>query len=110
MSKPSIEQVAAIAWNWSKAGDDPPFHLCTQDHREKLIYHAQNVAKGGAATTPFDKAVWDVLTNPAKVAAELAPKPEPKPIEIAPETTVIAVSPDIAPPEPAKPTKTKKGK
>lgn len=106
MSKPSIEQVAVIAWNWSKAGDDPPFHLCTQDHREKLVYHAQGVAKGGAVTTPFDKAVRDVLTNPAKVAAELAPKP----IEITPETTVIAVSPDIAPPEPAKPTKAKRSK
>lgn len=106
MSRPSIEQLAALAWNGSKADDDPPFHLCAQDHREKLAYHAQNVVKGGAVTTPFDRAVRDVLTNPAKVAVELAPPP----IEITPETTVVAVEPTIAPPEPAKPIKTKKGK
>jgi len=99
MSRPSIEQLAALAWNGSKADDDPPFHLCAQDHREKLAYHAQNVVKGGAVTTPFDRAVRDALAGLVRLAPEVAP-----------QAATVAVEPTIAPPEPAKPIKTKKGK
>lgn len=68
---PTIEQAAAMAWDLVRADNDPPFSSCTIDHREKLIYHAQNVQKSGLASDVFEQKVKDVLANPGAAIAEL---------------------------------------
>ena len=85
---PTIEQVAAMAWDLVRADDDPPFSSCTIDHREKLIYHAQNVQKSDLASDAFEQKVKDVLANPGAAIAELKAR---------------AVVPVVAEPEPDAP-------
>jgi len=77
MTQPTIEQVAAMAWDVSKEPADPPFHLCQVDHRERLVYLAQNVAQSGVAESPFEQQVKATLRNPDETLAELRAKYEP---------------------------------
>lgn len=90
----TIEQVAALAWGAVKDQDDPVFHLCHVDHRNKLTYHAQSVRDSGIAGDAFEAKVKEVLAEPAE-------RLHPAPIQITDETTVASVSPDITEPEPA---------
>ena len=61
---PTIEQAAALAWDLVKAETDPPFSSCLLDHQQKLIYHAQNVQRGGPADDAFELKVREVLADP----------------------------------------------
>ncbi len=108
----TIEQVAALAWNLTKDDADPLFHLCQKTHQDKLVYHAQDVQRGGPADDAFEAKVKDVLANPDAARLEMAEKLYPTPIEITPETTVENVSLDIQPPQKSKAAtpKTKKEK
>lgn len=107
MKTPTIEQVAAMAWDLMKPDDDPMFSGCHQDHQSKLIYHAQDVQKTGVADDPFEKMVAAVLADTSGAIAALKAK-YAEPVEITPENTVVNLSPDTAPPEPAKPKRGKK--
>lgn len=61
---PTIEQVAAIAWDLVKPDDDPLFSGCHRDHQEKLIYHARDVQRTGIVGDDFERKVAEVLANP----------------------------------------------
>lgn len=74
----AINDVAAEAWNATKAKEDPLFDDCILDHRMKLISQAQSVADKGlpggdlaAATTDFEKKVADLLAHPDKTEAAI---------------------------------------
>ena len=113
---PTIEQAAAMAWDLIRADNDPPFSSCTIDHREKLIYHAQNVQKSGLASDAFEQKVKDVLANPGAAIAAL--KAMQKALEAEFDAAVKAVGfssttpePDAPPTNPlTEPAKPKRGK
>ena len=111
----TIEQVAAISWDLMKPDDDPLFHICSIDHQQKLVYHAQNVKSSGIANDEFERQVKEVLADPERERLRLADKWAVPKEEVQGEIEMIAVSPqdfEIKHPEniktnPAKP-KTKK--
>ena len=122
---PTIEQVAAIAWDLVKPDDDPLFSGCHRDHQEKLIYHARDVQRTGIVGDDFERKVAEVLTSPEVAITEIkaklelpvnpvndppfAPEPEPDALPTNPLPKLKAAK---AAPEPAeeKPAKTKRGK
>ena len=71
---PTIEQAAALAWDLVKDDDDPLFQDCQIDHRNTLVYLAQNVKATGLAATPFEQKVKAVLLDPEQAIAEIKAK------------------------------------
>lgn len=71
MKQPTIEQVAAIAWDLVRDDADPLFEGCTVDHRSTLIYLAQNVASSGLAQTGFEQKAREVLGDPVAALAAI---------------------------------------
>lgn len=73
MSTP-INEIAADAWNQTKAKTEPTFEDSIHDHQQRLITHAKAIeehglpsgAGGTAEATEFDKKVQELLTKPAK--------------------------------------------
>lgn len=97
--------IAAQAWAQVKSADDPGFEACAEDHKSKLAYKVQNVAKSGTREDAFDEAVHAILNAPlaltepeapveaAQVEAAPEPAPEPKPKrKRAPKTAPKAVT------------------
>lgn len=74
MNNPTIEQIAAMAWDLVKADDDPPFSNCLLDHQQKLIYHARDVQRTGRADDVFEAKVAEILDDPAAAIAALKTK------------------------------------
>jgi hypothetical protein len=109
--QPTIEQAAALAWDLVKADADPPFSHCLLDHQQKLIYHAQDVQRGGPVSDDFERKVKDVLANPEQAIAEIKAKLGlPQMLEApAPAMETPEPLPDAPPTKPlAKPAKAKK--
>lgn len=105
MKQPTIEQAAALAWDLTKADTDPPFSDCLLDHQQKLIYHAQDVQRGGPADDGFERKVREVLANPEQAIADIKAKLG------LPETLNAEPLPDAPPTKPlAKPARAKKEK
>jgi len=97
--QPTIEQAAALAWDLVKADTDPPFSHCLLDHQQKLIYHAQDVQRGGPADDGFERKVKEVLAHPERAIADIKAKlglPETLPYPNAEEdrlTTILMDGP-----------------
>lgn len=90
MKQPTIEQVAAIAWDLLRDDDDPMFSNTLKDHQESCVYAAETVASSGIGETPYEKQVLRVLHNLEAALADVkaryeAPAPAPAP---APEIEV----------------------
>lgn len=105
MKQPTIEQVAAIAWDLLRDDDDPMFSHSLKDHQESCVYAAETVASSGIGETPYEKQVLRVLHNLEAALADVkaryeAPAPAPAPAPV-PEIEVEAPA--------EKPTKKKKG-
>ena len=63
MKQPTIEQVAAIAWDLLRDDGDPMFSHSLKDHQESCVYAAETVASSGIGETPYEKQVLRVLHN-----------------------------------------------
>lgn len=98
MKQPTIEQVAAIAWDLLRDDDDPMFSHSLKDHQESCVYAAETVASSGIGETPYEKQVLRVLHNLEAALADVkaryeAPAPTPAP---APEIEVEAPTKKLA--------------
>jgi hypothetical protein len=122
---PTIEQVAAIAWDLVKSDDDPMFSACHREHQDKLTYHARDVQKTGITGDDFERKVAEVLASPGAaieaIKAKFAPPVDPAngpPFTSEPEPDAPPTNPlpklkaAKAAPEPVeeKSAKTKRGK
>jgi len=101
VKEPTIEQVAAIAWDLIRSDTDPVFDSCQIDHKDKLFYHARDVQKTGKVDDDFERKVREVLSNPAAAITAIKARymlPEPEPVSDQPPEPV-------AEPKPEKPAK-----
>lgn len=70
--------IAAKAWEQVKPEDDPPFEQCAQDHKFRLAYKVESVAKTGTCEDDFDRAVHAIL-NPPQGVSPVTPIPDAQP-------------------------------
>jgi hypothetical protein len=78
------QALAAAAWNDTKDEADPVFVDCALDHKNRLIYEAGCVARGGAATSVFERRVAEIIAS-----QETGPVEEEPAVEVA-ETDIAA--------------------
>lgn len=63
------KELAAQAWDATKAPDDPPFEQCAGSFRERLLAEAADVMQGFGASTKFGLALKTLLAPvPVKMA------------------------------------------
>jgi hypothetical protein len=67
--------IAAKAWEQVKPEDDPPFEQCAQDHKFRLAYKVESVAKTGTCEDDFDRAVHAILNPQPEAASDATPAP-----------------------------------
>ena len=96
MKQPTIEQVAAIAWDLLRDDDDPMFSHSLKDHQESCVYAAETVASSGIGETPYEKQVLRVLHNLEAALADVKARYEAPATAPVPEIEVEAPTKKLA--------------
>lgn len=78
MTHQDAMNIAAQAWAQVKPEDDPPFDQCAPDHKFRLAYKVESVAKGGRLEDDFDCEVYRIL-NPPQGVSPVTPIPDAPP-------------------------------
>jgi hypothetical protein len=95
MTPQDAMNIAAKAWERVKPEDDPPFDQCAPDHKFRLAYKVESVAKTGRIEDDFDSEVYAIL-NPPQGVSPMTPIPD-APSEPASEATTAGVAADVTP-------------
>lgn len=87
--------IAGQAWDRVKTDDDPLFVKCSHEHRLRLAYKVESVAKTGRLEDDFDCEAYRIL-NPPRAVSPVTPIPEAPPAP-ASETPAPAGEEVVAP-------------
>lgn len=69
--KPSVLDVARRAWSEVRGADDPEFDACVPAHRERFLFLAEGILKGGqplageTMAAKFEQKVSELMKKPA---------------------------------------------
>lgn len=97
MTPQDAMNIAAQAWEQVKPEDDPPFEQCAPDHKFRLAYKVESVAKTGTLEDDFDRAVYAIL-HPPQGVSPVTPIPDAPAKAEEPVSQVASETQDAPPP------------